>query len=230
MNNTLRSFFIPLIILLLVGCGTKEKSVSESEKKLMQLAAETQSIINSIDEAEANYSQKKSTQDWKNEYKLKREEIQKLYDLLQSKIQEGRFMEQLPEEGLKPKAQLFLHAAENIKTYIMVTNADMTKIFRDSPPPAVDSYNHQRYLTPAMAELKSISGGSVTTTTVAKDNQNLPSANQRGRYMLNEQDPNETGKQIRAGANQANAWRDDANATQSALDAKAKEAEKKVRR
>ena len=230
MYKTLKTFFIPLTIILLYGCGTKEKSISESEQKLVNLAKETSDMVGVIKESESHYAEKKSSENWKQAYQTKRKEIEDLQIQIESKIQEGRFLEQLPEDGLKNKAKLYLHAAENIRMYITVTNADLTKIFADSTPPAVDIYNRERYLTPAMAELQSLVGGN-TAIVSGKQVQTAPTQqSQNKRYMLNEQGPDETGKQIRGGVNQADAWKNDANATQSAVDAKAKEAEKKVRR
>jgi hypothetical protein len=230
MYKTLKTFFIPLIIILLYGCGTKEKGISELEQNLVNIAKETSEIIGVIKERESNYAEKKSSANWKQAYQTKRKEIEDLQIQLESKIKQVRFLEQLPEDGLKNKAQLYLHAAENIRMYITVTNADLTKIFTDSPPPAVDIYNRERYLTPAIAELQSLVGGT-TTKVPGKQAQTAPSQqSQDKRYMLNEQGPDETGKQIRGGVNQADAWKNDLNATQNAVDSKAKEAEKKVRR
>ena len=230
MEKILNICFIVLIITVLIGCSSNEKNISESEQKIVNLAKETSEIIGVIKECESHYAEKKSSGNWKQAYQTKRLEIEDLQIQLESKIKQGRFLEQLPEDGLKNKAQLYLHAAENIRMYITVTNADLTKIFTDSPPPAVDIYNRERYLTPAIAELQSLVGGSTATVAGKQEKTAVSQQSQDKRYMLNEQGPDETGKQIRGGVNQADAWKNDVNATQSAVDSKAKEAEKKVRR
>jgi hypothetical protein len=230
MEKILSLCFIVLIMTILIGCGSNEKKLSESEQKLINLAKETSEIISVIKESESHYAEKKSLDNWKQAYETKRKEIEDLLIQIESKIKEGRFLEQLPEEGLKDKAQLYLHAAENIRMYITVTNADLTKIFSDSPPPAIDMYNRERYLTPALAELQSLVVGSTATVAGKPEKSAASQQSQDKRYMLNEQGPDETGKQIRGGVNQADAWKNDVSATQNVVDAQAKEAEKKARR
>jgi hypothetical protein len=73
---------------------------------------------------------------------LKRAGADSLLIQLNNKIREGLFFEKPPEESLKTK--VFLHAAENIKIYIDITNADITQIFSGSPPPVFDVYNSVR--------------------------------------------------------------------------------------
>ena len=230
MEKILNICFIVLIITVLIGCSSNEKNISESEQKIVNLAKETREIIGVTKECDSHYAEQKCSGNSKQAYQTKRLEIEDLQIQLESKIKQGRFLEQLPEDGLKNKAQLYLHAAENIRMYITVTNADLTKIFTDSPPPAVDIYNRERYLTPAIAELQSLVGGSTATVAGKQEKTAVSQQSQDKRYMLNEQGPDETGKQIRGGVNQADAWKNDVNATQSAVDSKAKEAEKKVRR
>jgi len=230
MNKKLNVGFIALFLTVLVGCGSDEKKISESEKKLVELAKQTGEIIGMIKESESHYAEKKSVANWKQAYHSKRKEIEDLQIQLESKIKEGRFLEQLPQDGLKSKAQLYLHAAENVRMYIMVTNADLTKIFTDSPPPATDIYNRERYLTPAIAELQSFEVNANATITNKQEKITPTQQSQDKRYMLNEQGPDETGRQIRSGKNQADAWRDAVGTTQQAVDAQSKETQKKIRK
>lgn len=148
-----------LVIILavnLVTCGVAEKKKSDSHIRLIQLAKETLEIIAQIEESEMRYAEKKSSKDWASAYQLKRAGADSLLIQLNDKIREGRFFEKLPEEGLKQKAKIFLHAAENIKTYINTTNADMTQLFSGKSPPAFDVYSSERYLKPAFEELQKI--------------------------------------------------------------------------
>lgn len=151
-----RIIFTLVVILTvnLVSCGGAEKKKTDSEKRLIQLAKETLEFIRQIEESEMRYSRKKSPNEWKFAYQLKRVEVDSILGQMNDKIREGRFFEKLPEENLKQKAKTFLHAAENIKAYINITNADMTQIFSGSPPPAFDVYNSERYLKTAAEELQ----------------------------------------------------------------------------
>jgi hypothetical protein len=230
MNKALKIIIPCLSLMFLLGCGGGEKRISESEKKLIKLAKETSDVIGMIKKSESNYAERKSSNEWKQAYQTKREEIDRLQIQLASKINEGHYLEQFPEEGLRTKVQLYLHAAENIKTYMTVTNADLTRIFTDSPPPAVDVYNRERYLTTALNELQEIAGRNAIVGSSKIEKSAEPKSDNNGRYMLNEQGPDETGKQIRAGKNQADAWKEAVGTSQSAVDSKAKETEKKIRR
>ncbi|MBU1423348.1 MAG: hypothetical protein KKG06_09270 [Bacteroidetes bacterium] len=149
-----RIIFTLVVILTVnfVSCGGAGEKKSDSGKRLIQLAKETLEFIWQIEESEMRYSRKKSPNEWKFAYQLKRVEVDSILGQLNDKIREGRFFEKPPEENLK--AKVFLHAAENIKMYINITNADITQIFSGSPPPAFDVYNSERYLKTAAEELQ----------------------------------------------------------------------------
>lgn len=144
-----------LIIIIHFNCSGTEKKLSESEKRLVQLAEESISIINRIENSENNYIKNKSTPNWKQAYQSKRFELDSLLYELKRIITECRFFEKLPEENIKPKAKSILHAAENIKMYITITNVDMSEVFVNNPPP-IDSYSKEQFLKPAENELKKI--------------------------------------------------------------------------
>lgn len=215
MNNILTKFLLVFSLVLFFGCGTKETQLSESEKKLTSLANETYGIIQAIGESESRYAAEKSSGNWKQAYQTKRQEIENLQITLQAKIKEGRFLEELPEEGTRNKAQLYLHAAENIRMYITVTNADMTKIFTDTPPPATDVYNRERYLTSASAELQKIISGNVEQTTAGKE---MPKKDtNRGRYFLHEQNQEQTRERIQRAPAQAESWKEEVESAEKGI-------------
>ncbi|MDI6804471.1 MAG: hypothetical protein QME58_11610 [Bacteroidota bacterium] len=149
--------YLFIFLLTVSGCSSKEQKTSESEKRIIELAVHTHDIILQVEESEKRYARKKQTKEWKTSYNTKRHELDSLLQQLDSKIQEVRFIEQMPEEKTKTLAQQYLHAVENIKMYITTTNADLTRFFSTAPP-AHDPFNWKKFVEPAQQELNKIAG------------------------------------------------------------------------
>ncbi len=148
---------ILILILAVSGCDGKEHKISESEKRIIEIAVQTNDIVHRIQASETRYVRNKQTKEWKTAYDTKRYELDSLLQQLDSNIQEARFIEQMREEKTKTLAERYLHAAENIKIYITTTNADLTSFFSTAPP-AHDPFNWKKFVEPAIEELNKISG------------------------------------------------------------------------
>lgn len=205
--------YVFLILLIISGCSSKEQKPSESEQRIIELAVQTNDIINRIAASEQNYNQKKKTKEWKTAYNNKRHELDSLLQQLDSKIEEARFIEQMPDEKTKSLAQQYLHAAENIKMYITTTNADLTRFFSTAPP-AHDPFNWRKFVEPAKQELDKIS---VNIETKPSETSGRPNSEDRGRYFLNGPGSEVTNKTIQAAPNQADSWKEEVESAEKGI-------------
>lgn len=197
-----KMLYLFVFLLTVSGCSGKEQKTSESEKRIIELTAQTNEIILKIEASETRYAQKKQTKEWKTAYNAKRHELDSLLEQLDSKIQEARFIEQMPEEKTKILAQRYLHAVENIKMYITTTNADLTRFFSTAPP-AHDPFNWNKFVEPAKQELNKITGN-----TESED---------RGRYFLHGPDGDATNKTIQSAPEQADSWKEAVESTEKGI-------------
>ncbi len=196
--------YLFVFLLTVSGCSGKEQKISESEKRIIELAVQTNAIILQIEESEKRYARQKSTKEWKTAYNTKRHELDSLLQQLDSKIQEARFIEQMPEEKTKTLAEQYLHAVENVKMYITTTNADLTRFFSTAPP-AHDPFNWKKFVEPAIEELNKISDN---TEIKPAESSGRPNSEDRGRYFLHGPDGDATNRTIQRAPEQADSWKE----------------------
>lgn len=208
--------YLFVFLLTVSGCSSQEKKISESEKRIMELASQTSDIILQVEASETRYARQKSTKDWKTAYDTKRYELDSLLQQLDLKIQEARFIEQVPEEKTKKLAERYLHAAENIKIYITTTNADLTRFFSTAPP-AHDPFNWQKFVEPTIKELNKISGN---TEIKPGESSGRPNSDDRGRYFLHGPDGDATNKTIQRAPEQADSWKEAVESAEKSIQKK----------
>ncbi len=194
-----KMLYLFVFVLAVSGCSGKEQPISESEKRIIELTVQTKDIIHRIEESENRYALKKQTREWKTAYNKKRYELDSLFQQLESKLQEARFIEQMPEEKTKTIAQQYLHAVENIKMYITTTNADLTRYFSTAPP-AHDPFNWKKFVEPAEQSLNKILGDSEIDASETKEHSK---SEDRGRYFLYGHGGDATQKKIQSAHEQA---------------------------
>ncbi|MDP2208192.1 MAG: hypothetical protein Q8K98_05370 [Bacteroidota bacterium] len=199
-----KMLYLFVFLISVSGCSSQEQKISESEKRIIELAVQTSDIILQVEASETRYARKKQTKEWKTAYNTKRHELDSLLQLLDSKIQEARFIEQMPEEKTKILAEQYLHAVENIKMYITTTNADLTRFFSTAPP-AHDPFNWKKFVEPAKQELNKISG---IAETKPAETSGRSKSEDRGRYFLHGPDGDATNRTIQRAPEQADSWKE----------------------
>lgn len=208
-----KTLYLFLFLLTVSGCSSKEQKPSETEQRIIELAVQTNDLILQVEASEKSYYQKKKTKEWKTAYNIKRHELDSLSQQLDTKIQEARFIEQMPEEKSKKLAQQYLHAAENIKMYITTTNADLTRFFSTAPP-AQDPFNWDKFIAPAIQELNKIT---IVTGTKPAETSGRPKSEERGRYFLHGPGSEATNKTIQSAPGQADSWKEAVESTEKGI-------------
>lgn len=208
MNYNLDKYICLSILLItfsiIYGCGKKGRDVTESEEKLMQLSEEVVKIISQIEVIENDYALKKKEKNWKIFYDKKRKSIDSVTKHLDTVIKKVKFFERMPQENVKNLANKILHACENVKMYLNITNADLSRYYSKAPP-SHDPYNWQRYIDPAIGNLKSILGQDI-------------SENRRGaRHYLHEQDNESVNKQIQSSPQRMEEWKEEVEEVQKSI-------------